>query len=239
MPPWSHEGGLAALIKRLADAATRRRILAQQQTPEGEWLGPNGPTAWDAVLIAGCAAVPEAEGRTLAELGAARGRPPAEAMADLLVEAAGGVSMIHFLMSETNVVRVLQHPSVMIGSDNLGLCAGPEASHPGKPHPRQHGCFARVLGTFVREQDRLAWEQAVHKMTGQAATTLGLRDRGLLTPGAAADVVVFDPATVADLATYQDPHRYPAGFRWVWVNGQAVLEDGRFHPRPAGRVLTA
>jgi N-acyl-D-amino-acid deacylase len=238
MPPWAHEGGLGKLLERLADPGTRRRILDGQLTPDGDWMGPNGPTPWDAILIAGCAAVPETEGRTLAALAAARRRPPAETMADLLLEAAGGVSMIHFLMSEPNVVRVLQHPHVMIGSDNLGLCAGPEASHPGKPHPRQHGCFARVLGTFVRDEQRLPWEAAIHKMTGQAAATLGLRDRGTLVPGAAADVVVFDPVTVADLATYESPHRYPAGFRWVAVNGEPVLEDGRFHPRPAGRLLS-
>src|SRR6185436_1323774 len=110
--------------------------------------------------------------------------------------------------------------------------------HPGKPHPRQHGCFAKVLGTYVRERGVLSWEAAVHKMTGQSAARLGLGDRGTLRPGAFADVVVFDPATVDDLATYQDPHRYPAGFRAVWVNGQAVLEDGRFRPLPTGRVLS-
>ncbi|MBI3454666.1 MAG: D-aminoacylase [Candidatus Rokubacteria bacterium] len=237
LPPWAHEGGAAALLARLAAPAARRRILDEGRTAEGEWRGPNGPTGWEAILIAGCAAVPEAEGRTVAELAAARGREAAEVMVDLLLEAKGRVSMIHFLMSEANVGRVLQHPPVMIGSDNLGLCAGPEATHRGKPHPRQHGCFARVLGTFVREGKRLSWEQAVHKMTGLSAAALGLRDRGVLRPGAAADVVVFEPGTVADLATYQDPHRYPAGIRWVWVNGEAVLEDGRFEARPGGRVL--
>lgn len=237
LPPWVHEGGLAALLRRLADSATRRRILAEGRMAGGEWFGPNGPTPWEAILIAGCAAVPEAEGRTLAELAATRRRPPDETMLDPLVEASGNVSMIHFLMSEANVARVLRHPPVTIGSDNLGLCAGPEATHLGKPHPRQHGCFARVLGAYVREQGLLGWEQAVHKMTGLTAATLRLADRGVLRPGAAADVVVFDPQTVADLATYQDPHRYPAGFRWVWVNGQALLEEGRFHARPAGRIL--
>jgi N-acyl-D-amino-acid deacylase len=140
-------------------------------------------------------------------------------------------------MVDANVARGLQFPHVTIGSDNLGLCAGPEESHVGKPHPRQHGCFARVLGTYVRERGVLSWEAAVHKMTGQSAQRLGLGDRGVLRPGAAADVVIFDPQTVDDLATYQAPHRYPAGFRWVWVNGGAVLEAGRFRARPTGRVL--
>jgi N-acyl-D-aspartate/D-glutamate deacylase len=158
-------------------------------------------------------------------------------LVDLLLQAEGQVSMINFLMLDANVARGLQFPHVTIGSDNLGLCAGPEESHPGKPHPRQHGCFAKVLGTYVRERGVLSWEAAVHKMTGQSAARLGLADRGVLRPGAAADVVLFDPATVDDLATYAAPHRYPAGIEWVWVNGDAVLEAGRFAPRPTGRVL--
>ena len=174
----------------------------------------------------------------MAEIATARRVPAEELLIDLLLEAEGQVSMINFLMLDANVARGLQFPHVTIGSDNLGLCAGPEEAHAGKPHPRQHGCFAKVLGTYVRERGVLSWEAAIHKMTGQAAARLGLAERGVLRPGAFADVVLLDPATVEDLATYQAPHRYPAGFRSVWVNGQAVLDEGRFHSRPAGRVLT-
>jgi N-acyl-D-aspartate/D-glutamate deacylase len=127
---------------------------------------------------------------------------------------------------------------VAIGSDNLGLCAGPEASHRGRPHPRQHGCFPRVLGTGVRGERLLGWEEAIRKMTGLSAAILGLPDRGTLRPGAAADLVIVDPVAVADLATYEHPHRYPAGVPWVWVNGVALVEAGQFVPRPAGRVLS-
>jgi N-acyl-D-amino-acid deacylase len=237
LPAWAHEGGLDALLRRLADPATRRRLLDEGRTSGGEWVGPNGPIAWSDVLVAECPSVPAAEGETMAELARAR-RVPAEALLiDLLLEARGRVSMVHFLMLDANVARGLQFPHVTIGSDNLGLCAGPEDAHAGKPHPRQHGCFAKVLGTYVREQGILSWEAAVHKMTGQAATRLGLVDRGTLRPGAFADVVVFDPRTVADRATYQNPHRYPAGIRWVWINGGAALADGQFHARPTGRVL--
>ena len=108
---------------------------------------------------------------------------------------------------------------------------------PGNLHPWRHWCFAKVLGTDVRESGLLSWEAAVHKMTGQAAARLGLADRGVLRPGAVADVVIFDPRTVAGLATYEVPHRYPAGIHWVWINGSAVLEAGRFSPRPTGRIL--
>jgi N-acyl-D-aspartate/D-glutamate deacylase len=238
LPPWVHDGGAATLLRRLADPVTRRRVLDEGRGPEGEWLGANGPVAWSDVLIAECPTVPGAEGRTLAEVAAARQVEPAHAMVDLLLAAEGRVSMIHFLMLDTNVARGLQYPHVTIGSDNLGLCGGPEEAHVGKPHPRQHGCFAKILGTYVREQGTLSWAEAVHKMTGKSAARLGLPDRGVVRPGAAADLVVFDPETVADRATYQDPHRYPSGIRWVWVNGEAVVEEGRFHPRPTGRVLT-
>jgi N-acyl-D-aspartate/D-glutamate deacylase len=237
LPTWVHEGGMTALLARLADGAARQRVLDGGRAPEGEWNGPNGAVAWSDVMVAECPRVPDVEGQTMAELAAARGIPPEELLIDLLLEADGQVSMINFLMLDANVARGLQFPHVMIGSDNLGLCAGPEHAHSGKPHPRQHGCFAKVLGTYVRERGVLSWEAAVHKMTGQSAARLGLTDRGVLRPGAFADVVVFDPVTVDDLATYQAPHRYPAGFRAVWVNGQAVLEGGRFHPRPTGRVL--
>jgi N-acyl-D-amino-acid deacylase len=237
LPVSVQEGGMVALLGRLADGTIRRRILDAGRAPEGEWNGPNGAVAWSDVLVAECPRVPGVEGRTMAEIAAARRRPAEEVLIDLLLEADGQVSMINFLMLDANVARGLQFPHVTIGSDNLGLCAGPEEAHTGKPHPRQHGCFAKVLGTYVRERGVLSWEAAVHKMTGQSAARLGLADRGVLRPGAVADVVVFDPETVADLATYEAPHRYPAGIDWVWVNGGAVLEAGRFSPRPTGRVL--
>lgn len=238
LPTWAHEGGTKALLGRLADPATRRRLLDQGRSGDGEWLGPNGPVSWGDILIAECPAVPAAEGQTLADLAAAGRQAAPDLLLDLLLESEAKVSMIHFLMLDANVARGLQYPHVMIGSDNLGLCAGPEHAHAGKPHPRQHGTFPKILGTYVREQGTLGWPQAIHKMTGQSAAKLSLADRGVLRPGAAADVVVLDPETVADLATYRDPHRYPAGIHWVWVNGGAVLEDGRFHARPTGRVLT-
>jgi N-acyl-D-amino-acid deacylase len=240
LPPWVHEGGVDALRGRLADPAARRRILDECRGPDPDeaWLGPNGYVAWRDVFVASCAGVPAAEGKRLDEVAEARGRPADETLLDLVLEAEGPIAMVQFLMLDANVARGLQFPHVMIGSDNLSLCAGPEASHAGRPHPRQHGTFAKVLGTYVREQGTLGWEEAIHKMTGQTAAKLGLADRGVLRAGAAADVVVLDPATVADLATYRDSHRYPAGIRWVWVNGAAVVADGRFTAHGTGRVLT-
>src|SRR5262249_19155023 len=126
LPLWVNEGGMAALLGRLADGPTRRRILDSGRTTAGEWDGPDGPIAWSDVLIAECPRVPGAEGRTMAELAAHRGQPAEEVLIDLLLETDGQVSMIHFLMLDANVARGLQFHHVTIGSDNLGLCAGPE-----------------------------------------------------------------------------------------------------------------
>jgi N-acyl-D-aspartate/D-glutamate deacylase len=195
-----------------------------------------GALGWDEVLIATCPRR-ELTGLTLAELARHTGRPPAEAMLDLLRDEACQVSMVVFSQSEDNVAKALAHPHVMVGSDSLGLSAGP-GPHPGKPHPRMYGTFPRVLGRYCREQKLLSWETAVHKMTGMPATKLGLLDRGLVRPGLAADLAVFDPARVLDQATYAEPHRHPDGIPYVVVNGRLVVDGPRFHAVAAGRVLT-
>jgi len=155
----------------------------------------------------------------------------------LLLEERARVSMVVFSQSPDNVARVLAHPAIMVGSDSIGLAAGP-GPHRGKPHPRMYGTFPRVLGVYAREEKLLSLETAVHKMTGLCAARLGLADRGLIRPGAAADVTVFDPATVKDEATYADPHRYPSGIPYVIVNGAVVVDGGRFTAAGTGRILT-
>jgi N-acyl-D-amino-acid deacylase len=145
--------------------------------------------------------------------------------------------MIVFSQSEENVATVLGYAHAMIGSDSLSLHAGP-GPHPGCPHPRSYGTFPRVLGHYCRERRLFPWETAVHKMTGMAAAKLGLRDRGFLRPGFAADIAVFDPATVEDTSAFGDPHHHPRGIPYVIVNGRAVVDGPRFHAGPAGRVLT-
>jgi N-acyl-D-aspartate/D-glutamate deacylase len=145
--------------------------------------------------------------------------------------------MISFSQSEENVATVLGYAHSMIGSDSLSLHAGP-GPHPGRPHPRSYGTFPRVLGVYCRDKRLFSWETAVHKMTGMPAARLGFTHRGLARPGFAADLVVFDPATVTDLATFPAPHRYPTGIPYVVVNGQLVVDGPRLNPLPAGRVLT-
>ena len=236
LPPWMHDGGVSKLLARLADRPTRRRVVEECLIDGERWRTPMGSLGFDQIFVATCSR-PELEGLDLAHLGRATGGTPAEAMLSLVAEERAGVSMVVFSQSEDNVAKVLAHPAVMIGSDSLGLSAGP-GPHPGKPHPRMYGTFPRVLGVYVREKKLFAWETAVHKMTGMPAAKLRLRDRGLVRPGYAADLAVFDPARVKDTATYADPHRHPTGIPWVLVNGAVVVDQGRMNAAGGGQVLT-
>lgn len=236
LPPWVHDGGTPKLLERISDPATRERIVEECSLPNDRWNTASGSVGWDEVMIATCSRR-ELEGVTLADLARRQGHPGAEAMLDFLREENGAVSMVVFSQAEENVVKALVHPHVMIGSDSIGLTAG-SGPHPGKPHPRMYGTFPRVLGIYVREKKLLSWETAVAKMTGMPAAKLGLRDRGLIRPGYFADLAVFDPATVKDEATFQDPHRHPTGIPYVIVNGQLVVDQGRMRPLAVGRVLT-
>ncbi len=236
LPAWVHDGGTGRLLERLADPDVRRRIVAECLVDGERWRTlAMGAVGFDEIQIATCGQR-ELEGLTLAALARRTGRPPAEAMMDLVRQERATVSMVVFSQSPDNVARALAHPAVMVGSDSLGLTSGP-GPHPGKPHPRMYGTFPRVLGEFVRERRLFSLETAVHKMTGMPAARLGLRDRGLLRPGFAADLAVFDPAAVRDEATFADPHRYPTGIPYVIVNGTVVVDGGRFTAAGTGRVL--
>jgi N-acyl-D-amino-acid deacylase len=237
LPPWVHDGGAARLLERLADPGTRRRIVEECLIDGERWAtAGSGTVGFDEVLVATCSRS-DLEGLTLAELAQKRGQPPAEAMMDLVRDEGAGVAMIVFTQSEGNVAKALAHPATMVGSDSIGLTAGP-GPHRGKPHPRMYGTFPRVLGVYARDKRLFSWEIAISKMTGMAAAKLGLKDRGLLRPGYAADITVFDPSTVKDEATYRDPHRHPTGIPYVVVNGQVVVDAGRMSVLPAGQVLS-
>jgi N-acyl-D-amino-acid deacylase len=191
---------------------------------------------WENILLVGMSARRDAEGRRLSEVAAARGREPADTLLDLLVEEGGRGGVILFQMDEGDVRRALAHPAVMVGSDGSSLApTGPMAAS--KPHPRSYGTFPRVLGEYARQQRTISLPQAVHKMTGLPARRLGLRDRGTIRVGARADLVVFDAKQVIDVATYDEPHRYPAGIEHVLVNGSFVIRDGVHTGSLPGRVL--
>jgi N-acyl-D-amino-acid deacylase len=235
LPDWAQEGGMDAMVARLGDPAVRERIRREVEAPaDGQGLVER--IGWDNVLISYCSRRKDAEGQRLSEIAAARGTSPLEAAIDLIVDERGQGAMILFQLDERDLRQALGHPRVMIGSDGMSLAPyGPLAE--GRPHPRSYGTFPRVLGEYAREQRVLSLAQAVHKMTGLPAQRLGLKDRGVIRKGTRADLVVFDPRTVADRATYQEPHRYPAGIEHVLVNGCFVIKDGEHTGSRPGKVL--
>jgi dihydroorotase/N-acyl-D-amino-acid deacylase len=184
----------------------------------------------ETVQIASAPGHPEWEGKTLAVLAAESGEP-AEDVARRIVDALGdAATAIFHTMSEDDVQAVLRHPTTMIGSDGLPTLDG-------TPHPRLYGTFARVLGRYARDLGVLTIAEAVHRMTGFPAKKFGLVDRGVIRPGAFADLVLFDPARIADAGTYEDPHHPPAGIACVLVNGTVVVRDGTHSGARPGRVL--
>ena len=235
LPDWALEGGIPAMLERLRDADTRARIRAALESPDGgeRLLDRIG---WENIMISYCTRRKDAEGKRLSEIAAARGLDPIEAVFELLRDEGGAASMILFQLDEADLRHALVHPHVVIGSDGSALAPYGELGA-GKPHPRSYGTFPRVLGPYVREHRLLNLAQAVHKMTGLPARRLGLKDRGEIRPGARADLVVLDPRRVADVATYEDPHRYPVGIEHVLVNGRFVVKAGEHTGSLPGRVL--
>ncbi len=231
-PTWARDGGDAAFLARLADSATAARIR-QETLAKVELIG-----GWDNVQISRVTRADDrdAEGKRLGAWAAARQQDPYEAAVGLLRRNNTDVGMLGFAMSEDNLDRLLAHEFSMVCSDGGGFAIdGP--TRRGSPHPRGAGTFPRVLGRYVRERRALSLEQAVHRMTARPASRVRLKDRGLLAVGLAADIVVFDPATVADTATFANPFRYPVGIRHVLVNGYWSLRDGERPGEGNGRVL--
>ena len=232
VPAWALAGGDAAFLDRLGAPATRDSIIEGIRFNIVNDRGGNdlrrvqlARVPWDRSL----------EGATLHDWAVRDGLPTTpETGALLVVEALrrGGASAIYHALDEGDVERIMRHPMTMIGSD--GRLVRPGEGH---PHPRWYGTFPRVLGRYVRDEGVLRLEEAIHKMTAQPAERIGLPERGRIAEGWFADLVVFDPARVADRATFEDPHRYPEGILYVIVNGQVTVDEGRFRDRRAGRVL--
>lgn len=233
LPTWAVEGGTGRMRLRLEDAATRTRV--RHEILHGPSDGsPRRDFEPDSVVVASVASEGSSVvGRTLLEIALARGVEPVDVVLDLLAQHGGGVEVVIFAIGEEDIRRVMAHPAVAVASD--GWTLNPEAG--GCPHPRSYGTFARVLGHYVREEHHLTLEDAVRKMSALPADRLGLRDRGRLTPGNWADVAVFDAATVAERATFTEPHRYCAGVSHVFVNGEHVIDGGEDTGAASGRVL--
>jgi N-acyl-D-amino-acid deacylase len=232
VPPWAQANGDSAFARRVADPALRDSIVTGIV-----FLLENDRGGGDLkrVQFSSVRWKPDLEGRTLHDWVVERGLPvTSRAAADLVIEAmlAGGASMIYHVLDESDVQRIMRHRWTAIASD--GRLSRPGA---GVPHPRAYGTFPRVLGRYVRELGVLTLEDAVRKMTGLSAARMGLSDRGRVADGLMADLVVFDPATVADQGTFAEPHQYPTGIEYVIVNGQVTVDKGAMTPIRAGRVL--
>ena len=233
--PGRTSAGQTALKERLADRETRARIKHDILHGTPGWVSLHKGVGWDNTLVTRCDR-PELEGLTISDIAARQGVDDFEAAFDLLLANSGRVGVVYFTIGDDDLERIMRHPAVMIGSDSSAVPAeGPLAL--GKPHPRTFGTFVRVLGHYVRELGVLRLEDAVRKMTSFPAAKLRLRDRGLLLPGLKADVAIFDPATVADRATYTAPQQYPAGVEHVLVNGRLTVSGGRHLGIRAGAVL--
>jgi N-acyl-D-amino-acid deacylase len=232
LPDWMRADGRDAMLARLRDPAARERASAQMEKRA------RADDHWDRLVIAAV----ETErnrpccGQSVAEIARQRGVSPQEAIFDLLIEEQARVAVVRFAMCEDDIERVMRHPWVAIASDAAARARSGPLSE-GRPHPRAFGTFPRVLGHYVRERGVLTLEEAVRKMTGLPAGILGLADRGVLREGARADAVVFDPATITDQATFEQPLEPPVGVRHVIVNGQVVVSEGSITEARPGRVL--
>ncbi len=236
LPPWALEGGPAKALERLRDPAHRAKIRDQfihpsSPDPEGpSWENFVDNVGWENIIISSVESKKKQGwgGRSVADIAGREGKDPAEIAFDILLAEDARVGMILFSMDEEKMILGLRHPLGTVCTD--GILGG-------RPHPRVYGTFPRVLGRYVRERKNLTLEEAIRKMTSLPARRLGLKDRGVLAEGKAADIVVFNPATVADRATYEDPTQYPLGIQEVIVNGVLSVEGGQPTGRLGGRVL--
>jgi N-acyl-D-amino-acid deacylase len=248
IPPWALDGGTDKLIARLKDARERARIRKEMENTNPTWESRyQSAGTWQNVQLAAIgrtrggtndAVSPNRkyEGMRVAEAAKQAGKDPFDFVFDLLIEERGSVGCVYFIIDEADLALAMTQPWVAVGSDGSSLAVeGPLRA--GVPHPRNFGTFPRVLGRYVRELKVIPLEEAIRKMTSLPASILGLTDRGTIKDGQWADLVIFDPATVADKATFEDPFQYPVGIDTVLVNGKVVLDEGEHTNARPGKVL--
>jgi dihydroorotase/N-acyl-D-amino-acid deacylase len=239
IPPWAHDGGDAKLVQRLKDPASRARIRKDLMTPsndwDNEWHEIPGPQA----ILIGVVQNPKLlplQGKRLSEVAKMWGKDPMDALFDLLIEDNAFTEVAVFGMSEPDVALALQQPWVSIDNDSPGT--SPEGilgqEH---PHPRAYGTFPRILRKYVREEKKFTLEEAIRKFSALPAQRMRLTDRGVLKFGMWADVVIFDPATIKDLATFENPNQLSQGMQYVLVNGVPVIDEGKMTGVLPGKVL--
>ena len=240
LPPWTEDGGYPALFKRLRDPTIREKIAAEVSKDSDEWenlyIGAGSP---DKILLLGFKSdkLKPLTGKSLAEVAKMRGKDPITTIMDLIAEDESRIGTVYFLMSEENVKKELARPWISFGSDEASQA--PEGVFlKSNPHPRAYGNFARILGKYVREEKVIPMTEAVRRLSGLPASNLGLDHRGFIQEGMFADIVIFDPATIADRATFEKPHQYAVGVKHVFVNGVQVLKDGEHTGAKPGRALS-
>lgn len=240
LPLWVREGGVDKMVARLKDPAQRERIKKEMDDPtvtawENQWFGSGGG---EGVLLVSVLNkdLKKYEGLNVAEIARRLGKDPRDVVLDFVTADRGRSACVTSIMSEDDVRAALKHPLVSVCTDSEAVAEdGPLSGS--KSHPRAWGSFPRILGKYVREEKLLRLEEAVRKMTSLPASRVGIRDRGILRPGMMADVAVFDPATVRDVATFEDPSHYSVGMKYVFVNGRAVIAEGRITSERPGRAL--
>ncbi|HKP69687.1 MAG TPA: D-aminoacylase [Pyrinomonadaceae bacterium] len=239
MPPWVLDGGYQALFKRIREPETRKKIIEEMRTPSDKWenlrLAAGSP---DRVLLVGFKndKLKPLTGKTLAEVAKIRGTDPENTILDLVLEDQSRVGTVYFLMDEENIKKQIRIPWVSFGSDAESMA--PEGNFlKSNPHPRAYGNFARLLGKYVRDEKVITLEEAIRRLTSLPATNLELDRRGALKEGYFADVVIFDPKTIADKATFEKPHQFAVGVRDVFVNGVQMLKNGEHTGKFSGRAI--
>jgi N-acyl-D-aspartate/D-glutamate deacylase len=231
IPSWAQEGGVNRLLERLRDPVSRERIRNEMQNGVPGWENMvELAGGWEGITISSVRseANKKFEGKNVAEIANLMKKEPENIVFDLLLEEHAAVSSIMSRTSEESVRAIWKHPSVMMGTDSIFL---------GKPHPRTYGTSPRILRKLVREEKVMSVEEAIRKMTSLPAQRLGLVDRGLIIPGAWADIVVFDAESIADFATYDKPRQFPKGIEFVLVNGITVVRHGHHTEALPGRTL--
>lgn len=239
LPPWALEGGTQRMLERLRDAATRERLKREIATDTSEWeniyLGSGGAGG---VLISSVVnrELESMQGKRLAEIAAAQKKDDLDALFDLILADHGQTGAIYFMMSEDDLRAALRAPFVSICTDS-GARATDGPLSTAKGHPRGWGSYPRILARYVRDERLLTLEEAIRKMTGMPAARVGLKDRGVLREGAYADITIFDPQTVRDRSTFENPNQYPEGIPYVIINGHLSVDNGQRTKALAGRVL--
>jgi N-acyl-D-aspartate/D-glutamate deacylase len=231
IPPWAHEGGMPELLRRLKNEDTRTEILrVVEKVDDGSWenfvLDAGG---WSGIVACTVPWGEGYEGKNFDEIARLTGKSHGDILADLLIDLGGGGTVVAHTMADESVVKIMRHPAHIVGSDS-NPCEG-------KPHPRLYGTFTRMLTHYVRDRGVLPLEEAIARMTGKPASFYGLSDRGTLSEGKRADLVIFDYANLKDNSTFADPRRHPDGIKAVILNGEIVLQDGQRLRLGGGRVL--